>query len=221
MPPEALEEIPRYSASIDVFSFGHLSLYTIIQVFPIPISSTFMDPVKPGVIMARSEVQRRMKFIQQLSQQLGHRHLLVQLVMQCLHNDPNQRPTANELLLQLEQVRAGINDPYADMSRLEMMQALRERDARIEELEAMVEREGSVAEEDEDTDTDTGSLHNWLMQLRVRLIIHCRLELYRVACIIVCDVCSIGPATKGRGSNPTIGGTLRLCVCVCVVIWEM
>ena len=32
MPPEALNESHRYGPSLDVFSFGHLSLYTLTQV---------------------------------------------------------------------------------------------------------------------------------------------------------------------------------------------
>ena len=32
MPPEAMDETHRYGPSLDIFSFGHLSLYTIIQV---------------------------------------------------------------------------------------------------------------------------------------------------------------------------------------------
>ena len=32
MPPEALDDRHRYGPSLDIFSFGHLALYTIIQV---------------------------------------------------------------------------------------------------------------------------------------------------------------------------------------------
>ncbi len=32
MPPECLNESHRYGPSLDVFSFGHLSLFTFIQV---------------------------------------------------------------------------------------------------------------------------------------------------------------------------------------------
>ena len=32
MPPEAQDDIHRYGASMDIFSFGHLALYTITQV---------------------------------------------------------------------------------------------------------------------------------------------------------------------------------------------
>ena len=127
MPQEVLEENPKYSTTIDMFSFGHLSLFTVIQVFPLPVASTFMDPNNPGVIVARSEIQRRMRHIQQMSQQLGGRHPLVHLVMQCLQNDPQQRPSASQALHQLEQMRAQIEDPYEHMTKLEMIQSLRER----------------------------------------------------------------------------------------------
>ncbi len=32
MPPEALDANHRYGPSLDIFSFGHLSLYTLTQV---------------------------------------------------------------------------------------------------------------------------------------------------------------------------------------------
>ena len=46
MPPEALDDRHQYGPSLDIFSFGHLALFTIIQVsillyYPIVISSTF------------------------------------------------------------------------------------------------------------------------------------------------------------------------------------
>ena len=128
MPQEAFEENPKYSTTIDMFSFGHLSLFTVIQVFPLPVASNFMDPNNPGVIVARSEIQRRMRHIQQMSKQLGGRHPLVQLVMQCLQNDPRQRPSASQALHQLGQMRAQIEDPYEHMTKLEMIQSLRERE---------------------------------------------------------------------------------------------
>ena len=32
MPPEALEDSSRYGPSLDVFSYGHLTLFTLLQV---------------------------------------------------------------------------------------------------------------------------------------------------------------------------------------------
>ena len=86
-----------------------------------------MDPNNPGVIVARSEIQRRMRHIEQMSQQLGDRHPLVQLVMQSLQNDPQQRPSASQALHQLELMRAQIEDPYEHMTMLEMIQSLGQR----------------------------------------------------------------------------------------------
>ena len=34
MPPEALSDVSRYGPSLDVFSFGHLALFTLTQVIP-------------------------------------------------------------------------------------------------------------------------------------------------------------------------------------------
>ncbi len=129
MPPEALGRNAKYNAAIDMFSFGHLALYTLVQDFPISTAPTVMDPDNPGVIVACSEVQRRSEQMEQLICQLGgQRHPLVQLVTQCLHNDPRQRPSARQALSQLERMRAQIEDPYKGMSILELIQALRRRE---------------------------------------------------------------------------------------------
>ncbi len=129
MPPEALGKNAKYNATIDMFSFGHLALYTLVQDFPYPTAPTTVDPNNPGVIVACSEIERRSEQMEQLSRQLGgRRHPLVQLVTQCLHNDPRQRPSARQVLSQLEGMRAEIEDPYQDMSKLELIQALMARE---------------------------------------------------------------------------------------------
>ncbi len=126
MPPEVLEENPKYSTTIDMFSFGHLTLFTLVQDFPYPTPAAVMDPNNPGMLLGRSEVQRRSRQMEQLSRQLGGgRYPLVQLVTQCLHNDPRQRPSARQVLSQLERVRAQLEDRYEQMSKLELIQALR------------------------------------------------------------------------------------------------
>ena len=40
MPPEALTTTSRYGPSLDIFSFGHLALFTLTQVFYIARSIT-------------------------------------------------------------------------------------------------------------------------------------------------------------------------------------
>ena len=96
--------------------------------------------------MARSEVERRRDYIQPLHGQLGEEHSLVQLVHQCLHNAPARRPSAEELLQQLEAMRAQIEGgPYGqlvkvDMEKLRMVRALREKDTEIEHLQQQMQQ---------------------------------------------------------------------------------
>ena len=84
-----------------------------------------------------------MEYIQPLCEQLGEQHPLLQLVCQCLHNTPAQRPSAEELLQQLEAVRPQVERAYGsrqmkvEMARLQvaMMSVLRTREAGDDEIE--------------------------------------------------------------------------------------
>ena len=100
MPPEAEGGSARYDPSLDVFSFGHLSLFTIIQspVYPL-LPSTYTDD---DGLHARSEVKRREQYLKKAEQLLGEEHSLVVLVKQCLHNYPAQRPQTANLVTRLQ-----------------------------------------------------------------------------------------------------------------------
>ena len=101
MPPEAEDGSTKYDPSLDVFSFGHLSLFTIIQS---PVHrlrpSTYTDD--EGLLHARSEVKRREQYLDKAEQLLGEEHSLVVLVKQCLHNYPARRPQTAELVTRLQ-----------------------------------------------------------------------------------------------------------------------
>ena len=99
MPPEAEGGSAKYDPSLDVFSFGHLSLFTIIQspVHPL-LPPTY---VNDEGLHARSEVKRREQYLDKAEQLLGEKHPLVVLVKQCLHNYPAQRPQNKELVTRL------------------------------------------------------------------------------------------------------------------------
>ena len=106
----------------------------------------FPDPDNPDHLIGRSEVERRREYIQLLHEQLPQRHPLVQLVHQCLHNTPARRPSAEELLQQLEAVRAQIEGgPYGqlvkvDMEKLRMVRTLREKDTEIGQLQQQMQQ---------------------------------------------------------------------------------
>ena len=123
----------------------NLAYYTLDhlppQVFPgTLLPPTYPDPDNPGHVCGRSEVERRAEYIQPLREQLGEQHPLLQLVCQCLHNTPTQRPSAEDLLQQLGTVRPQIDRTYGsqqvkvEMARLQvaMMSVLRTRETTSE-----------------------------------------------------------------------------------------
>ena len=91
------------------------------QVFPgALLPHTYPDPDNPGRLCGRSEVERRTDYIQPLQEQLGEQHPLLQLVCQCLHNTPAERPSAEELLQQLEAVRPQIRGTYGSSQQVKV-----------------------------------------------------------------------------------------------------
>ena len=105
---------------------------------------TYPDPQNPDHLLGRSEVERRRGYIQQLRGQLGEDHPLAQLVHQCLHNTPAQRPSTEELLQQLKAVRAQIEGPYGQIVKvnldMEKVRVLREKDTEIGRLQQQVQQ---------------------------------------------------------------------------------
>ena len=103
MPPEAQGGSAKYDPSLDVFSFGHLSLFTIIQspVHPL-LPSTYIDDEG---LHARSEVKRREQYIEKAEQLFGRKHSLVVLVKECFQNRPALRPRTADLVTRLQDMQ--------------------------------------------------------------------------------------------------------------------
>jgi len=100
MPPEAQGDSAKCGPSLDVFSFGHLSLFTIIQSLVHPLlSSTYIDA---GEVYAHSEVKRRRQYLDKAEDHLKRKHAVLVLIKQCLHNDSALRPQIAELQRTLE-----------------------------------------------------------------------------------------------------------------------
>ena len=103
MPPEASADHAKFNKKLDIFSFGHLALFTATQVLPCDLlPANFCDD--NGELHARTEVERRERYIGQLEQQLDRDHNLVKLIKQCLHNSPKMRPTADDVVCILERL---------------------------------------------------------------------------------------------------------------------
>ena len=90
MPPEALIPEPKYDVKLDIFSFGVLALYIANQEFPDP----YEVPLTTGVVrQKRIQISKRQHWIDEM----GEDHLLYPIVVQCLQDLPEARPTTRKL----------------------------------------------------------------------------------------------------------------------------
>jgi serine/threonine protein kinase len=103
MPPEACSTNARYNKKIDIFSFGHLALFTMIQESPDDLLPSIRYE-QDGSVVALTELQRREKYIHKLFQQLDESHPLVTVIKICLNGRPTMRPSAYTLVSKLEDI---------------------------------------------------------------------------------------------------------------------
>ncbi len=105
MPPETMVLDPRYGTEIDIFSFGVLMLYICTG------EHHYMYDLLPGDypdgrswdIMALTEVECRKRYFDKMSPN----HPLWSLINDCLANVPANRPTAMQILSQLQKIILG------------------------------------------------------------------------------------------------------------------
>ena len=64
-------------------------------------------------------MERWSKHLEQLEDLLpgGIRCLFIQLIKDCLQNAPSQRPTAEQLVTTLEEMKANIEGPYGELAK--------------------------------------------------------------------------------------------------------
>ena len=101
MAPEALCSA-HYGTEIDIFSFGHLSLFVGIQQSPASLKPATVPDAKSGKLQALDEVERREDYFTDLYRIVEETHPLVILMKSCLSNWTAKRPKAHELVSQLQ-----------------------------------------------------------------------------------------------------------------------
>ena len=134
MPPEAMEskleeeneeekdKKSKYDASIDIFSFGVVAIFTLCQTFPCDLlAHNYRDERRR--IVGRTELERRGRYMRTIYGQLREKHPLLQMIEGCL-DFPEDRPSIREVLRLLEEARAEVRDEQTDMNKLELLRAL-------------------------------------------------------------------------------------------------
>ena len=90
MPPEALMPEPKYDVKLDIFSFGVLALCIANQEFPYPYEVPLTEDV---VRQKRVQIFKRQHWIDKMEKD----HPLNPIVVQCLQDLPEARPTTRKL----------------------------------------------------------------------------------------------------------------------------
>ena len=136
MPPETMEDSPegkisdeinnekskaKYDASIDIFSFGVVAIFTLCRIFPCDLlAPTYREGRQ---LIARTELERRERYMMMICRQLREKHPLLKMIEGCL-DFPENRPSIGDVLCLLEKARAEVKDEHTDTNKLELLQAL-------------------------------------------------------------------------------------------------
>jgi len=104
MPPEAFGASRKYDTSLDVFSFGHLALFTTIQESPTVILPYVKYSSESDVLHLCPELERRQRYIASAEKLLGKDHIIMKIITQCLRNKPRDRPATNQILEKLQEL---------------------------------------------------------------------------------------------------------------------
>ena len=91
------------------------------------LQHNYADPDNPDRLVGRSEVERRGEYFEQLEDLLpgGIRHTFVQLTKNCLQNSPSQRPTAEQLVTALQEMKADIEGPYGEFAKVDAVRQVK------------------------------------------------------------------------------------------------
>ena len=136
MPPELLEPDLNYDIKVDIFSFGNLVLFTLTQVFPVLKAPNYIDRTAKRRI-ARSEIERRLHYIQQIRDKFGQKHVLVGIVEHCLEDLPEDRPSIAEVVQLLAKARTQNPDRYEEMTKLQVIQENQSLQLQLEDLQVI------------------------------------------------------------------------------------
>ena len=104
LPPEMIckpHSGTSFSIKVDVFSFGCIIIHTFTQEFPMPDFDKYVETSEVGKYIKHSEVERRsicLKKFKNNSKSIE----LYDIVLKCLQDNPDNRPTATTLFSLLE-----------------------------------------------------------------------------------------------------------------------
>ncbi len=114
MPPEVMVANPKYNTSVDEFSYGIMMIHIFSGKWPEPqVGPNCTEP--DGTMIPVSEAKRREVFFQAIEND----HPLMDLILKCIHNHPQSRAHASEIVRRLAEMV--LLFPASFANRLEML----------------------------------------------------------------------------------------------------
>ena len=98
LPPEVLKPYPMtsYSTKVDIFSFGCVMIHTFTQEHPTPDLDKYVETSEVGKYRHNSEIERRSVCLKKFTNNCNSQELC-NLMLNCLQDDTDYRPTAETL----------------------------------------------------------------------------------------------------------------------------
>ena len=131
MPPEVMIADPKYDTSVDEFSYGILMIHMFSGRWPEP--QVGPSRIEADKLIPVTEAERREVFLQAI----GNDHLMMNLILRCINNNPERRAHASEIVEQLIEMR--LQFPTSFANQLEMLR----------HIEAQEEEKRTLREEGE------------------------------------------------------------------------
>lgn len=109
MPPEAMKEEAACTPKLDIFSFGHLTIFAVTQTFPSVDYHVDQTPtMKESGTIERARRANSLKAV-------GSDHCLYSIIIECLFDRPDQRLTTRDLNKRLGYIVAQNPVPTKDI----------------------------------------------------------------------------------------------------------
>ena len=130
-----------------------------MQVFPGDLlEPNYVDPENLDKLVARSEVDRREIAFEQLE---AEHHCFEQLIKDCLNNIPARRPTAQQLVTSLTQLRSEIEGPFGEVSRADAVR-------HAVTMKALIEKQATITEQSDAVDAKDDEIQRLQLQIEVQ-----------------------------------------------------
>lgn len=110
LPPESTYMM---DAKGDSFSYGILMLHTLSGRLPVPNPNSFMTPSSGSYTLTEADLR------QEYLSELGDKHSLTDLILQCINCSPSSRPSSIDILRKVSQLASKYQPLYANS--LEML----------------------------------------------------------------------------------------------------